>query len=314
METGIREEKMAVDLLVVGAGYTGRRLARSARARDWSVAGTSRSDETLEELDGIGATPVRWEILEEGADELAGYVGEGTHVVYSIPTLYDDYESAAEGLPRHVRPIRRVVRMADDRGASRFVYLSSTSVYGDHQGAWVDEATPTAPGSANGKMRRDVEQWLLGADRSIDTHVARLAGIYGPGRTILESIEAGRYRLVDGGTKPANRIHVDDIVRSVFAILDAAPSGARLYNCSDGNPKTVARIVEWMVDRLGIEPPPRVSLEAYERERGPKAAARWKSAYRVRNHRLVDELGVKMSNPDVFAGYNAMFADRIREG
>lgn len=302
---------MAARLLVVGAGYTGRRLAEEGRERDWEVVGTSRSDETLEALEEAGVEPVRWDVLEDDPGQLAGHVGEETQIVYSIPTLYGEYETGDGDVPRHVEPVQRVLEMAETKGADRFIYLSSTSVYGDHGGAWVDEETAAEPTAPNGKMREDIERFVLDDDRSIDTNVARLVGIYGPGRTLFKYIESGRYQLVDGGEKPTNRVHVDDIVRSVLTMIDEAPSGTRLYNVSDGNPKTVAHVVEWMVDRLGIERPDQISLDEYADKRGRDAVARWKNTYRVQNQRLVDELGIRMKYPDVFAGYTALFEDRL---
>lgn len=304
---------MAARLLVIGAGYTGERLAEAGHDRDWEVVGTSRTDEKLEALDELGVQPVRWDVLEDDPGQLADHVGGETQIAYSIPTLYREYERGDDEVPRHVEPVQRVLEVAENQGADRFIYLSSTSVYGDHDGAWIDEETDTEPTAPNGRMRRDIERCVLDDERSIDTNVARLVGIYGPGRTLFKYIESGRYQLVDGGEKPTNRVHVDDIVRSVLAMIDEAPSGARLYNVSDGNPKTVAHVVEWMVDRLGIERPDQISLDEYADKRGPDAVARWKNTYRVQNQRLVDELGVRMEYPDVFAGYTALFEDRLAD-
>ena len=301
---------MSRRLLIIGAGYTGTRLARAGRDRGWEVVGTTRSTETVDVLEAIGATAVEWDVLEDEVEALADHVDAETHVVYSIPTLYREWEAGDGGEPRHVAPAKRVLEMAEREGAARFIYLSSTSVYGDHDGAWVDEETPTDPVSPNGKMRRDIEELVLAPERQIPTNVARLVGIYGPGRTMLKYIEGGRYKLVDGGVKPTNRVHVDDIVRSLVAIVERAPDGARLYNVSDGDPKTVAEVVDWLVERHGIERPPEISLEEYREMRGPNAAARWENTYRVSNARLVEELGVELAYPDVFAGYEAIFAGR----
>lgn len=302
---------MAMDLLIVGAGYTGERLARAGRERGWSVAGTTRSPETVEALESMGATAVEWDVREDEVGALTEYVDGSTDVVYSIPSLYRDYEAGDGEVPRHVAPANRVLEMVESEGAGRFIYLSSTSVYGDHDGAWVDEETPTDPVSPNGRMRRDIEELVLDEEWAIDTNVARLVGIYGPGRTMDRYVESGRYKLVDGGTKPTNRVHVDDIVGALVAIIDRAPGGARLYNVSDGHPKTVAEVVDWLVDHRGIERPEEVSLEEYRQMRGPNAAARWENTYRVSNERLVEELDVELAYPDVFAGYSAIFADQI---
>ena len=293
-------------IAIVGAGYTGKRLAEQAVGRGWEVVGTTRSEETLAELEAIGATGRRWDVLEDEADELADDFAGADAVVYSIPTLYRDYEPGDGERPRHVGPVERTLDAAIEAGAGRFVYLSSTSVYGDQQGAWVDEETPTNPTSPMGKMRRDIEEYVLGRGGEIPVNVARLVGIYGPGRTMLEYLDSGRYKLVDGGTKPSNRIHVDDIVASLVAMVERGPTGARLYNVSDGHPKQVAVIVDWLVEHCGIERPPEITLEEYRKMRGENAAARWSNTYRVANDRLLEELEVTLKYRDVFEGYRAI--------
>ncbi|MFB6262017.1 MAG: NAD-dependent epimerase/dehydratase family protein, partial [Bradymonadaceae bacterium] len=232
----------------------------------------------------------------------------GSAVVYSVPTLFREYDEAREP-PRHVAPVARALEAAADAGAERFVYLSSTSVYGDHDGAWVDEDVEPAPASPMGKMRRDIEEFVLerGPAQGVSANVARLVGIYGPGRTLVDYLRSGRYRLVDGGTKPTNRIHVDDIVRVLRAIVERGPEGARLYNVSDGSPKTAREVVDWAVEHLDVEPPEEISLEAYADQRGPNAVARWANTYRVDNTRMVEELGVAPEYADVFEGYRAIF-------
>jgi len=299
---------MSTRLTIVGCGYTGIRLAREASARGWSVTGTTRSEETIRELESTGARGLHWEVGED-----LGPVGEALAgadaVVYSVPTLFDEYRAGGSALARHVQPVARTLDEVERSGEGRFVYLSSTSVYGDHDGEWVDEETPAAPTSPNGRMRREIEEYVLGSAGPLETNVARLVGIYGPGRTMDAYVSSGRYRLVDGGTKPTNRIHVDDIVSSLLAMIERGPEGARLYNVSDGSPKRVAEVVDWLVEHLGIERPPEVTLEEYADERGPDAAARWKNTYRVANDRLLEELDVELEYPDVFAGYEEILLD-----
>lgn len=252
---------------------------------------------------------MRWDVLEDSAQSLEAAIDPASPVIYSVPTLFDGYEPGGEELPRHVEPVESVIGAAEAAGASRFIYLSSTSVYGDHDGAWVDETTPTAPTSPMGKMRRDIEEHVLERDTSMDVNVARLVGIYGPDRTMADFIERGLYRLVDGGTKPTNRIHVADIVGGLMALIERGPEGARLYNFSDGHPRSAAEVVGWLVDRLGLERPESVSMEEYAQERSENAVARWRNTYRVSNRRLVDELDYEFQYPDVFAGLEAIYAD-----
>lgn len=293
-------------LMIIGAGYTGLRIARLASESGLEVIATTRSRKQAEALRQVGARILNWDVLEDDPGELADWMGRGTVVVYSIPTLFDGWESAEEGLLRHVEPVARVLRKASAEGCDRFIYLSSTSVYGDHGGAWVDEDSDRRPTSPMGKMRRDIEDYVLGVD-DWNTNVVRIVGIYGPERTLDRYIAGGRYKLVDGGEKVSNRVHVEDLARIVLTVAEKAPDGHRAYIASDGHPTRVVDLVDWMVEHLGIERPEEVSLQEYAAQRGENAAARWQNTYRARNRRVVDELGYELRYPMVIDGYRAIF-------
>jgi nucleoside-diphosphate-sugar epimerase len=151
-------------------------------------------------------------------------------------------------------------------------------------------------------MRRDIEEAVLDYDGEITTNVGRLVGIYGPGRTLARFIESGRYRVVNR-EKPTNRIHVDDIVAAIMAMIEEGGDENRLYNVSDGSPQRVADVVDWLVDRYDLSEPDEISLEAYAEQRSEDAVARWANTYRVSNQRLVEELGVDLAYKDVYEGY-----------
>jgi nucleoside-diphosphate-sugar epimerase len=298
---------MADELIVLGCGYTGKRLAKEAVERGYEVVGTSRDEDSLDHLRDIGATPVKWDVLENDLRGIEQHFGPDTALVYSIPTIYRKYDDERDGVPRHVAPVKKVLSGAREHGLERFIYLSSTSVYGDSKGDWVDETTSTDPASPYGRMREDIEEFLLGAKVPFPVNVARLVGIYGPDRTIVDYIESGRYKLVDGGVKPTNRIHVDDIVESVLKMVESDSTQSRIYNVCDGHPLRVVDLVDFLVDHLDIERPDEMSLEDYARLRGPNVAARWKNMYRCKNERLTEELGVELKYPDARAGYRAIF-------
>lgn len=298
---------MVERIVIVGTGYVGLELARQALERGFSVIGTSRSPQTSEKLIEMGAQALRFDVLDDPVEKLSEVLDEHAAVVYSVPTVYRDYEEADTGMARHVEPVDRVLQTSARAGVERFVYLSSTSVYGDQEGGWVDENTPRAPTSPYGKMRRDIENQVLDYSRDMAVNIARLVGIYGPGRTILEYMKTGRYKLVDGGKKPTNRVHVYDIAQSILAMIERAPQGGRVYNVCDGDPRTVAELVDFLVDRLDIDRPEEVSFEQYAKTRGPNVAARWKNTYRCSSNRLVDDLGVSLRYPNVLEGYRSIF-------
>ncbi len=298
---------MARRIVIVGTGYTGMELARQALARGFDVVGTVRSKEGAEALRELGATPVEWDVLEDAVDALEAQLGPGCAVVYSIPTLYREYEAAGQGVARHVAPVARVLEACRRATIGRFIYLSSTSVYGDKQGEWVDEDSPRTPNSAYGKMRRDIEDFVLAQGDDFAVNVARLVGIYGPGRTLADYLAGGRYKLVDGGKKTTNRVHVADIARVLLAMIERGPEGARAYNVCDGHPRTSVELVDFLVEHVGVERPEEISLADYEKTRGPNAAARWQNSYRCGGERVRDELGVEFTYPDVLDGYRAIF-------
>jgi len=302
------------ELLIIGAGYTGKILADRAlqeHANITAVRGTSRDQETLDALDAMGARGVRFDLLEDDADALSAHITPSTWVVYSAPTLYKSYESASEpGAPaRHVAPVRAVLEQAARQGARGFIYLSSTSVYGDHDGEVVDEESAREPTSPFGKMRAEIEDEVLqGSHGEHIDHliVARIVGIYGPGRTLAEYIAKGRYKLVDGGKKVTNRVHVEDIARAILAMIERAPAGANAYNVCDGDPRSVRELVDEVCALTETPYPEEVSLEQLASERGENVASRWRNSYRCSNAKLVEELDWSPLYPNALAGYRAI--------
>ena len=303
---------MAETLMIIGCGYTGMRLAEEARKRGYDVVGTSRDDETLSALETLGAAAVHWDALEHGTHSLEQHFDSNTAIVYSIPTIYRRYRDESDSIARHVEPVAQVFQSAAEQGIERFVYLSSTSVYGGHGGDWVDETTEVEPASPYGRMRSDIEVFLMNQDVSFPVNIARLVGIYGPGRTIVDYIESGRYKLVDGGEKPTNRIHVEDIVRALLALVERGPEQSRVYNVSDGQPLRVVELVDFLVEHLDLERPKEVSLDEYAQRRGPNVAARWKNMYRCKNERLLEELDVELAYPDAMFRATERFSISMR--
>lgn len=174
----------------------------------------------------------------------------------------------------------------------------------------MDETTGLEPTSALGKMRRDIEALFL-AQVWTTRYVARIVGIYGPGRTLFNYIKSGRYKLVDGGQKRTNRVHVDDIVQSIWAIMHQASFDARVYNICDGHPITVRELVSFLVSNTSLEWPDEVDMETYASTRAPSVVARWKNSYQCDGSRLRDELGVMLLYPTVLDGYQAMLDDGV---
>lgn len=296
-------------IVIVGAGYTAHHLVHqllSDPSCTTQFVLTSRQPEKnlSELLEHARVSVVELDLLDEQLEEhLDARMPEllpDAAVIYSAPTLFRSYEPASQAgeLARHTRPLDSVVRWAARAHARSFVYLSSTSVYGNHEGGWVDEESDCDPESALGRMRLDLENHLEsrswgGEGEMHACYIARIVGIYGPGRTLADYIARGSYKLVDEGKKVTNRIHVDDLSRAILAMLMHGEPGFHRYNVSDGHPLTVRWLVRYLVEHHGVEMPDSVSLETYAEERGDNVAARWRSTYRCSSKKLQTELGWK---------------------
>ena len=291
-------------IVILGTGYTGKELTRLGRNSGYSIVGTTRSDDTARFLDSQGATAVDWSV-DEPLDDIANHLDPSTTVVYSIPTLFRDYQASDDAGPaRHTQPVAEVLEVCRRRNIERFIYLSSTSVYGDHGGSWVDETSPREPTSPVGKMRSDIEDYLL--DQSIDfpVNIARLVGIYGPGRTLVNYIQSGRYTLLSDAKQISNRVHVHDIARAIIAIIERGSQQTRVFNVTDGRPQPTRDLVEFICNQAGIDLPPEETIDDYiERVDNPNAVARRQNTIRVLNDRLREELNFSLVYPDAFSGY-----------
>ncbi len=241
-------------LFIFGLGYTASRIAASLRARGWDVDATGSAGN----VDFADRTDVR--------EALAGCV----HVLSSVPP---DRGSGTD-------PVLEAYR--DDITGKRLAYLSSTGVYGDAKGAWVDESAPTGTGRRNARSDADA-QWL-----AMEARVFRLPGIYGPGRSALDRVRDGKARRIDLPAQVFSRIHVDDIVSGVVAALEQdAPPGA--YNLADDLPASGNAVTEHACRLLGIKPPPLETLE--QADLSPMARGFYEENRRVANGKAKRVLG-----------------------
>jgi nucleoside-diphosphate-sugar epimerase len=268
-------------LFVFGLGYSGLEIARLARAGGWTVAGTCTSAEKAERLraDGIETH------LFNGTSALpASALDEASHILCTIAP-------GTAGDP--------ALRTTGDRmGRARWLgYLSTTGVYGDHGGAWVDESVPLQPTGRRQKQRAAAEEaWLtLWRERGVPVHLFRLAGIYGPGRSAIESVRAGTARRIDKPGQVFSRIHVEDIARVLRASITRPNPGAA-YNLCDDNPAPGHEVTAYACELLGVEPPPLVPFE--QADLSPMAASFYADNKKVRNDRIKSELGVTLKYPD----------------
>ena len=221
--------------LIVGVGYTGRRLIE----RLDNGVGLSRTA-------GPGTLPLDL----DAESDLPIDVEENDAIVYTVPP---DPDHDAD-----VRLERLTARLAT--APKRFVYLSTTGVYGNHDGGRVDESTPPSPATDRARRRLAAEQLLeeWSAGHGTDLVILRVPGIYGPGRLGLERLEAGQPLIADDEAGPGNRIHVDDLVACCLAALDeAAPAG--VYNVGDGDHRSSTWFSKEVARQAGLSPPATIS-------------------------------------------------------
>jgi nucleoside-diphosphate-sugar epimerase len=187
-------------------------------------------------------------------------------------------------------------------------YLSTTGVYGDHAGAWVDETTPLTAGTRRGEMRVAAEAaWeALAARSGLPLHIFRLAGIYGPGRGPFEKVRDGTARRIVKPGQVFSRTHVEDIAQVLHASI-LRPNPGAAYNVCDDDPAPPEDVLAHAAELLGLPPPPEVPYD--EAEMSPMARSFYAESKRVRNDRIKDELGVVLRYPTYREGLAALLAE-----
>ncbi|MEP3334310.1 SDR family oxidoreductase [Sedimentitalea sp.] len=277
---------MTGTLLSMGHGYTARALSQRLVPLGWRVIGTTRDPEQLENIREAGAEAVHWPGETPPLDGV-------THIL--ISTAPND-----DGDPVLHKLSDEITRRAEQ---FKWVgYLSTTAVYGDHQGDWVDETTPATPASKRGNLRVQAEQqWA--AIPGLPLHIFRLAGIYGPGRGPFSKLKRGSLRRVIKPGQVFSRIHVDDIAE-VLAASMARPDLGAIYNVCDDEPVPPQDVIAYAAELQGLPLPPAVLFE--EAEMTAMARSFYSENKRVRNDRIKRELGVKLRYPNYRVGLEAL--------
>jgi nucleoside-diphosphate-sugar epimerase len=282
----------AAHLLIFGLGYTGTAIATAALANGWAVSATSRTPDQV-------AAPERVRLRAFAAAGPA--IAEATHVVSTAaPEDGHDPVLRAHGDALAAAPALRWVG-----------YLSTTGVYGDRQGGWVDEDTPPTPTGPRGAERLRAEQdWAaLASHCAID--LFRVAGIYGPGRSAIDDLRTGRARRIVRPGHAFARIHRDDIARAVFAAAgqDRAP-GARVLNLADDTPVEAATVVEEAARLLGIDPPAAVPYEEAAPRMTEMARSFWQESRKVASAKTQERLGLRWLYPSYRDGLRSILLEQ----
>lgn len=276
-------------LLSFGHGYSARALGRLLLPQGWRVTGTTRSTDKAAELCAEGTHPLVW----PGAD-LGPALGSATHLLISAAPD-DDGD-----------PVLCLVKdeIAARAGQFEWVgYLSTTGVYGDRDGDWVDESSALNPATVRGRARVKAEaEW---ATLGLPLHIFRLAGIYGPGRGPFEKVRQGTARRIIKPGQVFSRIHVDDIAQVLLASINRPHPGAS-YNLCDDDPAPPEDVIAYAAELLGLPPPPAEDFATAEMT--PMARSFYAESKKVRNDRIKTELGVTLIYPDYRSGLAALLA------
>lgn len=279
---------MTGTLLSLGHGYSARALAARLIPRGWHVTGTTRSAEKAGALGKTDVTPMIW----PGSD-VRQTLAQASHILISAGPCQDGDPVLAE--------LRDEIAAAAPH-LTWVGYLSTTGVYGDHQGGWVDENTPLTPSTKRGQARVAAEAaWQAIPD--LPLHIFRLAGIYGPGRGPFAKVRNGTARRILKEGQVFSRIHVDDIAQVLHASIDHPNPGA-VYNLCDDDPAPPQDVIGYAAELLGLPVPSAVAFEAADLS--PMARSFYAESKRVRNDRIKEELGVELIYPTYQDGLQAM--------
>ena len=288
-------------VLVVGGGYSGQRFARAAAERGAQVWLTHRRDRAPT-TPADPTDPLSWLRFDANAQAIPELPQELSHVLVTLPPQADGSDAALEHLLQSLR--RQPLRWLG--------YLSTTGVYGDSRGAWVDERSPTKPSLARSQARLHCEQRWLGSGLPVQSF--RLPAIYGPGRCPFDQLRSDNARLVHRPGQVFCRIHVDDIVGALFHA--AAQTGDRqpaVINVSDDLPCPSSETLGFAAHLLGCKLPAMQRFETIAPKMSPMALSFWADNRRVSNHLLCKELGYQLRYPTYREGFAASLAEELQQ-
>ncbi|MFN3227277.1 MAG: SDR family oxidoreductase [Hyphomicrobiales bacterium] len=278
-------------LLITGYGYSSKAIHAALEDQLESLTVTTRTPEKAERLQASGLDAVVFDGSQRSAD-LDRALASATHLIMS----------AAPGEAGD--PLLATHDLSKAANLQWAGYLSTVGVYGNHDGAWVDEDTPTNPQSKRSKQRVAAEEaWLaLSASLSIEIGIFRLAGIYGPGRSALDKVRDGSARRIVKPGQVFNRIHVEDIGRVVAAA--AAQGVGGLFNVTDDEPGPPQDVIAHAAALLGVDPPPEVAFE--DADLSPMGRSFYGENKRVSNAKIKQAFG-SMLHPTYREGLAALF-------
>jgi nucleoside-diphosphate-sugar epimerase len=291
-------------LLCLGFGYSAQHYVMLHGARFDRIIGTTRSAANAAELAGrrFGGRTVEMIVFDGEVAEpaLVEAVGQASVLLVSI--------SPADGIDPTLARLKDAIAAAPQLAS--IVYLSTIAVYGNHDGAWIDEETPLTPTLTRAQDRIEAERaWqALGAARGLPVSIIRIAGIYGPGQNALETVKAGRARRIVKPGQVFNRVHVGDLAEIIDRAIALALSrrAGGVFNAADDEPTAPGDPIVYAAGLLGVEPPPEIPFEEAKKTMSPFAVSFYGESKRVRNARIKSVLSVTLRYPTYREGLRAL--------
>lgn len=281
-------------LFCFGFGYCCDYLGHALMKQGgWRISGTTRDSDKRKDLRARG---IQAHLFDNDLPlpDLLYMLRDVTHIIISTPP--DD-----DGDPVFQLHAEEIVQLKNLQWVG---YLSTTGAYGDRDGGWVDENSTLRPTTKRGSRRlKAEEQWLsLAQNNNLPVHIFRLAGIYGPGRSALDSVRSGIARRINKPGHAFSRIHIDDIVQILRASMDH-PKAEEVYNICDDMPAPSHEVIDYACQMLGIESPP--IKDFYEVDMAPITRSFYADNKRVHNDKIKNDLGVCLLYPNYKEGLKA---------
>jgi nucleoside-diphosphate-sugar epimerase len=283
-------------VLILGCGYTGQRLAQLLNQQNVEVYATNRSGTPLR---GGLNMPMFPFACATGAHNIPLPAAALENVTHVVSTIAPD-EQGIDPVAASLMPMLQGAKL------QWFGYLSTTGVYGDTQGAWVDEDSPLNPQNVRSQHRVTIEATFLHS--GLPAHIFRLPGIYGPGRSILDKLRAGTAQHISKPGHVFSRIHVDDIVQTLGESMRSPQPGA-IYNVADDEPSESGDLIRWGAKLLNLSPP--VAQPFDQVNLSPMAASFWSECRRIRNTKMKQTLGIQLKYPTYREGLQSIFTAEI---
>jgi nucleoside-diphosphate-sugar epimerase len=286
-----------VRVLVIGPGYVGSHLALELKRAGHDVCALGRTAESRTGLVDAGIRTLKADLTEPAS--LARMPSQWDWVVNCVSSsrgTMEDYRAV------YLEGMQNVLELLSKLPPKKFVYTSSTGVYGQNDGSVVTEASPTIPESETAAVLIETEKMLLAAarERNFPAIVLRVSGIYGPGRGYwLKQFQNGEARLEADGRRILNMVHRDDVVGAIIAALERGRPG-EIYNVSDDEPVTQMELFKWLSEKRGKPLPP--VAEAGTSATRKRAA----TSKRVSNARLTTELGYRLKYTTFREGFASL--------